>query len=84
MSKNWLRFLFEQGLKCKIIFRYFSQIDEDILKQIIDIYQLDFDLFDYDSSKYLKMVQKSESKKLIDVSNRLDLGDDESESKVFS
>lgn len=54
-----------------------------MLKEILEMYQLDFDLFNYDSSKYLKMVQKRVNKKLIDVDNRLDLGD-EKVSKAFS
>lgn len=84
--KNWLYSLFKHPWLdiCATFSRYFSQIDEDILKQIIEIYQLDFDLFNYDSSKYLTMVQKSVSKKFNDVNNRLDLGDDGSESKIFS
>lgn len=64
--------------------RYFSQIDEAILEQILEIYQLDFDLFNYDSSKYLKMVQARDEKQL-DVYNRLDFEDGKEEtSKVFS
>lgn len=66
------------------LYRYFSQIDEDLLQQVLDIYQLDFDLFDYDSSKYNKMVQKNEAKRMIDVNNRLDFGDDAKESRIFS
>jgi Sulfotransferase family len=69
--------------------RYFSQIDEDLLQQILEIYQLDFDLFDYDSSKYAKMVQKKGEKHLPNINNQLDFGeqgshDDKTESKAFS
>jgi hypothetical protein len=68
-----------------IDFRYFSLIDEELLTQILEIYQLDFDLFDYDSSKYLKMVQKSvDNNVAADINNRLDFKDDVKETKVFS
>lgn len=61
-------------IDCKIIHRYFSQIDEELLQQILDIYQLDFDLFQYDSTKYAKMVQKGGKAKSIDniINNRVD------------
>lgn len=61
--------------------RYFSQIDEELLRQILEIYQLDFDLFDYDSSKYHQLVKKS---KKIDVNNRLDFDGGEKELNAFS
>ncbi|CRK93608.1 CLUMA_CG007138, isoform A [Clunio marinus] len=68
-----------------VIEKYFSQIDENLLKQILEIYQLDFDLFNYDSTRYLKMVQKSENNdSKFKLYNRLDFGDDVNESKVFS
>lgn len=64
--------------------RYFSQIDESLLTQILEIYQLDFDLFDYDSSKYWKLVRKSEAVKVSnDIDDRVDF-EQKRESKVFS
>jgi chondroitin 4-sulfotransferase 11 len=42
-----------------LIPKYFSQIKEDLLRQLLEIYQLDFDLFNYDSSKYMQIVQKT-------------------------
>jgi len=50
-------------------FRYFSQIDRNLLKDILEIYQIDFDLFNYDSSKYWKIVQQKSDQ---DITNRLD------------
>lgn len=42
-----------------LFFRYFSQIDEDLLKQILEIYQLDFELFGYNSTVYYNYVKPS-------------------------
>jgi hypothetical protein len=44
-------------------FRYFSQIDEDLLKEILEIYQLDFDLFGYNSTEYINYVKPTKKKK---------------------
>ncbi|CAG9799276.1 unnamed protein product [Chironomus riparius] len=52
-----------------LISRYFSQIDRHLLEDILEIYQLDFDLFNYNSSKYWKIVQQKSDK---DINNRLD------------
>lgn len=38
-------------------FRYFSQIDKQLLNELLNIYGPDFDLFDYDSTKYYGIVQ---------------------------
>jgi hypothetical protein len=53
-------------------FRYFAQIDTNLLKDILEIYQLDFDLFGYDSSRYVKYVQRVENNDNDDIHNRLD------------
>ncbi|XP_019565537.3 carbohydrate sulfotransferase 11 isoform X1 [Aedes albopictus] len=37
--------------------RYFSQIDERLLTEVLEIYQLDFELFGYNSTKYYSYVQ---------------------------
>lgn len=39
--------------------RYFAQIDEDLLIELLDIYGPDFDLFGYNSTKYFGIVQPS-------------------------
>ncbi|XP_055639200.1 carbohydrate sulfotransferase 11 [Toxorhynchites rutilus septentrionalis] len=39
--------------------RYFSQIDEHLLTEVLEIYQLDFELFGYNSTKYYSFVQES-------------------------
>ncbi|XP_065085055.1 carbohydrate sulfotransferase 11 [Ochlerotatus camptorhynchus] len=39
--------------------RYFSQIDERLLTEVLEIYQLDFELFGYNSTKYYSYVQES-------------------------
>ncbi|XP_021702733.1 carbohydrate sulfotransferase 11 [Aedes aegypti] len=39
--------------------RYFSQIDERLLTEVLEIYQLDFELFGYNSTKYYSYVQDS-------------------------
>ncbi|XP_062547930.1 carbohydrate sulfotransferase 11 [Armigeres subalbatus] len=36
--------------------RYFSQIDERLLTEVLEIYQLDFELFGYNSTKYYSYV----------------------------
>lgn len=51
-------------------YRYFSKIDAKLLREVLDIYQIDFDLFGYDSSKYFKMVQQE---KLAGIDSRLDV-----------
>jgi hypothetical protein len=62
-----------------VFHRYFSQIDVVLLNEILEIYQFDFDLFNYDSSKYFKLVQNP--KKFNGVDNRLDLNDVKTTSK---
>lgn len=42
-----------------ISYRYFSQIDERLLTEVLEIYQLDFELFGYNSTKYYSYVQES-------------------------
>lgn len=37
-------------------FRYFSEIKRSTLDQLIEIYKLDFELFDYDFKKYYAYV----------------------------
>lgn len=37
---------------------YFGQIDERMLKDLLDIYGIDFDMFGYDSDVYKKYVRK--------------------------
>ncbi|XP_055591852.1 carbohydrate sulfotransferase 11-like [Uranotaenia lowii] len=39
--------------------RYFSQIDEQLLTEVLEIYQLDFELFGYNSTKYYSYVQET-------------------------
>lgn len=82
--EQW-KFFDAQGWRLENISRYFSQIDEETLTKVLEIYQLDFDLFDYDSSKYSKMVQKNKIKTLDGVvNNRLDLGVEDEKSRVYS
>lgn len=40
-----------------LIPRYFAQIDEKLLTDVLEIYQLDFELFGYNSTKYYGYVQ---------------------------
>uniref|UniRef100_A0A182QLS7 Carbohydrate sulfotransferase n=1 Tax=Anopheles farauti TaxID=69004 RepID=A0A182QLS7_9DIPT len=40
-----------------LIPRYFAQIDEKLLTDVLEIYQLDFELFGYNSTKYYSYVQ---------------------------
>ncbi|XP_055539620.1 carbohydrate sulfotransferase 11 isoform X2 [Wyeomyia smithii] len=42
-----------------VVSRYFSQIDERLLTEVLEIYQLDFELFGYNSTKYYSYVQES-------------------------
>ncbi|EDS25795.1 chondroitin 4-sulfotransferase [Culex quinquefasciatus] len=39
--------------------RYFAQIDEQLLTEVLEIYQLDFELFGYNSTKYYSYVQET-------------------------
>lgn len=39
--------------------RYFSKIDDAMLKDLLQIYGPDFDLFGYNSTKYFDIVKKS-------------------------
>lgn len=41
-----------------LLTKYYSQIDENLLREILKIYQLDFDLFGYDSNFYFNVVKK--------------------------
>ncbi|XP_058452085.1 carbohydrate sulfotransferase 11-like [Malaya genurostris] len=42
-----------------LLARYFSQIDERLLTDVLEIYQLDFELFGYNSTKYYSYVQET-------------------------
>lgn len=42
--------------------RYFSQLDEDLLFELLEIYGPDFDLFGYNSTKYFEFVQTTKPK----------------------
>lgn len=64
-TKNYIErykitFFIKLSEQLKILyFRYFSQIDIETLNQLLDVYGPDFELFGYNSTKYMKIVQSN-------------------------
>lgn len=51
-----------KGIKTgSVIANYFKDIDRSMLEQLLRIYRLDFELFDYDYSKYFEYIKGSSS-----------------------
>lgn len=52
--------------------RYFAQIDEKLLRDVLDIYEPDFELFGYNSTKYYYLVQsQAEINVFVDTNQHL-------------
>lgn len=48
-----------------MVSRYFSQIDDILLAGLLDIYNADFDLFGYNSTKYFDIVKMNKPPPLL-------------------
>ncbi|XP_063702327.1 carbohydrate sulfotransferase 11 [Culicoides brevitarsis] len=55
-----------------LIPKYFAQIDENLLREILEIYEPDFELFGYNSTKYFDLVQsQAELNVFVDTNQHL-------------